>query len=508
MDKSKLVAIYVRVSLSKQAEKGYSLEAQEKVLRDEIARQGKLVFKVYKDAGISGAKADRPGLQNLLADAKKGLFGSVGIWMISRLSRNLSDFLAILEELKKADVQLFSIMERFDMNTPVGNFTAQMFGSIAQMQRETIRENALLGSRLRAKSGKTVGGQLLGYINVPDTNATNGTNKLVIEPSEAEVVKKIFNLYCQGYGLKAVAKMMNAGGYSGKNGKSFSIMTIRGILTNKAYIGFVKYDGEYFQGIHEPIISQEQWTKVQNLLAFKRTFSKTIDYQYLLSGIIKCPVCGAGMLPMHVNCRNKDGSEKVYYYYACGQYMNKGAGSCSAKVVKAKEADAEVMNFICGYLCKDEWQDEVIEGIKRRLSINKLAEININQLKGKLRRLRAKRNRLLFEFEEGKLSKEQLLIADKLVQKDMNETEIAINVQLSSEPATSFNEGDIRKAFSILPKQLQNISDVEKAKLIHSAVKAVYVDDNRKVKTIEVYIPELKQNIKPQTIELDAQERR
>ena len=67
------------------------------------------VYKVYKDAGISGAKADRPGLNALLNDAKKGLFSSVGIWTISRIRRNLSHFLMVIEELNKNNITLFSM---------------------------------------------------------------------------------------------------------------------------------------------------------------------------------------------------------------------------------------------------------------------------------------------------------------------------------------------------------------------------------------------------------------
>ena len=184
MDKTKIVALYVRVSTERQAEDGYTLEAQEKVLRGKVIDQGKVVFKVYKDAGISGATLDRPALMELLDDAEKGCFGSVYVWSVDRVARNLLLFLNIVERLKKADVELHSVSESFDADTPGGKLLLGFLGSFAQCQRESIRTNTMMGSRKRAQSGKFLGGNMLGYKIVLDEDDPKGRTKRVIEERE------------------------------------------------------------------------------------------------------------------------------------------------------------------------------------------------------------------------------------------------------------------------------------------------------------------------------------
>ncbi|MBQ7883920.1 MAG: recombinase family protein [Phascolarctobacterium sp.] len=508
MDKSKFVAIYVRVSSTRQAEGGYSLEAQEKVLRDEIARQGKKVFKVYKDAGISGYTMERPGLQAMLNDAKEGLFGSVGVWMISRLSRKLANLLVIFDEFQRENIQLFSFTEKFDLNTPVGKFTAQMFGSIAQMQREALIENVLNGSKKKAKAGKVVGGKLFGYDSIPDTDDPKGTKKLVIVPREAKAVRKVFDLYLQGYGFKSIAQMLNADGYRGSKGSPFSIMSIKRILDSKVYAGMVKYCGEYYQGIHEPIVSIETWEKAQAMLATKTHCKRIVDYRYLLSGLVKCPACGTGMIPAHVFHKNKNGTERRYYYYSCNEYNNRGTGNCKPNLVKAKEADEVVLAFLYKYLCKDIWLNKVIEEVQVRLSVDKSMEDKIESLKSNITKLNAKRDKLLLAFEEGRLSTEQLLEEDNAIQEAIEEVELDLNRKQFSEVRQAYSEEEIRAAFKLLPKLLEKATDEEKIKLLRGVIKAVYVDEDRFVKTIEVYIPNVKQNGRLQTMKIDIKESR
>ena len=509
MDKAQLVAIYVRVSSTKQVEEGYSLDAQERVLRDYFLQQGKTVFKVYKDEGISGSRYDRPGLQALLKDSKKGLFGCVGIWKISRISRDLLHLLKIIDVLKNADVNLFSLTERFDLSTPLGNFIVQMFGSMAQMQRETISQNIKIGSRQRAKSGKFIGSAMFGYKSVPDTDDPKGTSKYVICPEEAEVVRKIYDLYCQGNGLKVVARTINEQGYRSKQGNAFSITGIHKILTNQAYIGKVKYAGEYFDGVHEAIISGEQWDTAQKLLASKKSYEKTVDYQYLLPGLVKCRECGSWMVPWHSTRKNKNGTSRVYYYYTCGRYLNKGTGNCKPNVVKAKEADKVVMDFIVNYLSTKEWQEKVIAKVKEKLkaSANEGLEEYIQQLRGKIGRLKAKQDKLLYEYEEGQLTKEQLVDNDKELQANIDELEMELLLNQSMDHKPGVDEKLIKKAFRALPALIRNSKHEEKLKLIRNVVKAVYVDEGRNVEFIEIYVPKPKTDIGIETLRINIKEK-
>lgn len=489
MDKARLVALYVRVSSVRQVEEGYSLEAQEKVLRDEVLKQNKLVFKVYKDAGISGAKADRPGLNALLNDAKKGLFSSVGIWTISRISRNLSHFLMVIEELNKNNITLFSISENFDLNTSIGKFTAQMLAGIAQMQRDSWRENSILGSKLRAKRGKFSGSRILGYKLVPDSNDPKGRSMLVVDAEEANIVKKIYDLYSEGYGLKAIVFRVNEEGLHGKTGGAFCIATVREILTNRIYIGYVKYYGEYYKGLHEPIITLEQWDKVQKLLESKKHCHREVDYRYLLPGLVKCPVCGSSMFPWHTYHKNKNGTVRKYYYYACGMYMNKGSSICKPNVVKALEADAKVLNFISTYLSNDAWQNKVIAEIRKRLSAGSNARQQVDFLKNRISKLKSQKLDLLIKYEDGSIDKDELTKKTAELQRLCEEAEIALQVHKVERSNYIVDEAAIRNAFNNLGKVIMMATEEDKVKLFKTVLKSVYVNADRVVNAVEVYLP-------------------
>lgn len=502
MEKTKIAALYVRVSTERQAEGGYTLEAQEKVLREKVIAQGKVVFKVYKDAGISGATLDRPALKELLDDAEKGCFGTVYVWSVDRVARNLLLFLKIVERLRKADVQLQSISEKFDADTPNGKLLQGILASLAQFQRETIRVNTIMGSRKRAQSGKFSGGEILGYKRVLDEDDPKGKTKRVVDEGEAIIVKTIFELYCSGLGLKATARRVNERGMRGKRGGKFSITTIRSILTNKAYIGFVKYGNEYFQGIHEPIIDREMWDKAQTLLSSKGSYAKVINYQYMLSGLIKCPNCGWGMLPAHATQRTKDGKVRYIYYYVCGQYMNKGKGSCTGKVVRAKEADAAVMNFLTKHLSSETWKKIVFAQVRKRLSALARGTTSFQALKASLERLKNEQTGILLKYEHGQIEKEELLEKLSRIKSEIQLVETKLNSIDTSGSEYSYDDKAIINSLSKLPKLIEEASVKNRLKILRGIVKAVYVDSDRKVSAIEVYIPILNRKEAPQTITL------
>lgn len=133
-DTMKTVAIYARVSTEEQAEEGYSIQAQLDTLRQYAKQNRYIVSKEYKDEGISGKSIQkRPQLQQLLRDAKQGLFQEVIVWKINRISRNQLDLLTIVDELQKHGVSFRSYTENFETETPMGRFALQMMGSVAEL---------------------------------------------------------------------------------------------------------------------------------------------------------------------------------------------------------------------------------------------------------------------------------------------------------------------------------------------------------------------------------------
>lgn len=254
------VAIYIRVSTLDQAREGYSLAAQEKALRSWCERDNHPVYKVYADEGISGKNIKgRPAMQELMSAAAAGEFDIVIAWALSRLTRSVADLYNIWSTLSSHNVALISYTESFDTGTPTGRAMMGLLGVFAQMERELTSERVIAAMQERAAQGKRMTNEVLGY-------DLAGKDNLDINEREAERVRYIYARYTEHRNLSAVAELCRLRGYHGKRGRVFKPWQIKVLLTRPIYVGYNTFMGSIYRGIHEPIIPQREWDKVQRLL--------------------------------------------------------------------------------------------------------------------------------------------------------------------------------------------------------------------------------------------------
>lgn len=161
---AKKVAIYCRVSTTEQAEEGYSINEQKKLLTYECEKNGNTVYKIYSDEGISGKNITaRPALKELLNDANEGKFDSVMVWKINRIGRNLKDVLDMVDLFDRNNITFKSATEPFDTTTPGGRMHFQMVALIGEFERGTIAQNVKMGMMARAREGRWNGNVVIGY---------------------------------------------------------------------------------------------------------------------------------------------------------------------------------------------------------------------------------------------------------------------------------------------------------------------------------------------------------
>ena len=249
---SKTCAIYTRVSTDNQAEKEFSsCEAQEQKIRSFIASQNNWrVFKVYNDAGFSGATLQRPALQELLSDLKKEKIDIVLVYKIDRLTRSPKDFYQLIEFFEQAKIDFISITERFDTSTPSGRLLRNIMLTFAQFERELASERTKDKMLECAKKGLPNGGLTsYGYMRQD--------KKLIPEPKEVEIIKSIFETYIETGSLAETYKMLKEKRIKNRLGKNFSKTNLAHILRNVVYIGKIKFNDKIYQGIHQPIVSEE-----------------------------------------------------------------------------------------------------------------------------------------------------------------------------------------------------------------------------------------------------------
>ena len=325
-------AIYTRVSTDNQAEKEFSsCEAQEQKIRSFIASQSDWqVFKVYNDAGFSGAILQRPALQQLLSDLKKEKIDIVFVYKIDRLTRSPKDFYQLIEFFEQAKIDFISITERFDTSTPAGRLLRNIMLTFSQFERELTSERTKDKLLERAKKGMCNGGLTpYGYMRQD--------KKLFPHPKEKEEIKLIFETYLETKSLSAVYKFLKKRGVKNKNGKNFSKTNIGHILRNVVYAGKVKYNDEIYNGEHKPIISEEIFALAQKL--HKNKMKKFRVYKnFLFGGLINCEECGSKMTSCFTNKRTNRKLTR-YYYYRCTSTMKQDWQACSVKQVSAERLE-------------------------------------------------------------------------------------------------------------------------------------------------------------------------
>lgn len=162
MNEAKRAALYLRVSTVEQ-----DTQLQETELREYCDRRG-WNYTVYRDKGQSGAKSERPGLNSMLSDMRRGKFDVIVIWKLDRLARSLKQLLAISEECRSLGVDLVSLQQNIDSTLPAGKLTFQILGAVAEFERELLRERVKAGMEMARRNGKHVGRPALRKFQVMD----------------------------------------------------------------------------------------------------------------------------------------------------------------------------------------------------------------------------------------------------------------------------------------------------------------------------------------------------
>ena len=257
---NKIVAIYIRVSTLDQVREGYSLDAQEKTLRNWCNTRNYKIFDLYSDKGISGKDIEhRPDMNRLLKDAEERKFNIVLFWALNRFTRSVSDLYLTMEKFQKWNIDMISYTEIFNTSTPMGRAIIGMVGVFAQLERELTSERVSAAMAERALQGKRTCSEILGY-------DLDGKDSFKINEKEAEYVRFCFTEYLLRKNLSEVACEANKRGYKGKRGRLPTAWSIQKILTRTQYCGFNTFLGEIYKGNYESIIDVETFNKVSVLL--------------------------------------------------------------------------------------------------------------------------------------------------------------------------------------------------------------------------------------------------
>jgi site-specific DNA recombinase len=353
----KRCAIYTRKSSEEGLEQEFNslaaqCEACEAFIRSQRNEGWVLVRTRYDDGGFSGGNIERPALQDLLGDIRAGRIDTVVVYKVDRLTRSLADFARLVELFDAEGVSFVSVTQQFNTTSSMGRLTLNVLLSFAQFEREVTGERIRDKIAASKKKGMWMGGNVpLGY------DASERT--LVINPAEAETVRRIFALYGELGCVRRVkeeadrlglrTKYTRTGNGTERGGKPFSRGHLYTLLSNPIYTGRIAHRGELHPGQQPALIDDESWSAVRDQLAANtsnhRRRAKAAEPS-LLAGLLVDARGGERLTPSHAVKKGR----RYRYYVSAALITDAGTDRAQGWWLAAREIEEAVIRILADAL--------------------------------------------------------------------------------------------------------------------------------------------------------------
>lgn len=350
------VAIYVRVSSDRQAEKELSIPAQVKAIQQYCLDKGWIIVNEFIEKGKSAKTDDRPEFQKMIALAKRSNrpFQALIVHKFDRFSRKRDDHVIYKALLNQCGVKVISVTEQTEAETPQDMLLEGMLEVISEFFNANLAVEVRKGMTQNAKQGFNNGGTPpYGYRTEYVAVGSHKTKSVWVPGprEEVDVVRWIFNQYAyENKGYHKIASELNERKIPTQKGSLWSASTIRAIIYNESYVGSKVWNKQDYQtkgkkwrdrsewiiteNAHPALITKELFEDCQ-MIAKKRNngggethkpFGERTASPFWLRGIMVCDKCGSRMVGNSASTRTKSGGQK---YYTCGGYLRKGKEFCS-----------------------------------------------------------------------------------------------------------------------------------------------------------------------------------
>ena len=448
------VCAYARVSTEKE-EQINSYNSQLKYYEEKIKSNSNWKYvEIYADEGITGTlDYKREGFMKMMQDATNNKFDMIITKSISRFGRNTFDTLKYVRLLKEKGITIYFEEEHINTLELSGEIMLTVMSAMAQQESENISSHVKLGLQMKLKRGELIGyNGCLGYVYDKESK------QISVNYEEAEIVRDIFERYCQGVGCTIIAKELTSMKYSTPTGKKkWHESTIRGILKNEKYKGDVLQGktyttdpishrrvvnmGEenmyYMQEHHEPIISERMFNQVQEILQKrggvrgsgrrKGNFSR----KYPFSSRLYCGFCGSLLTRRNWN----SGTHNAKRVWQCTNLVKKGKDLCP----KSKGIPEEILEecFLEAYKLLVNNNSEIIEAFISNMetTLNEIGKDGIlEKIDKEIEKLNYKMNNLVDMKLEETITNDQfeakrIKIAKSIEKKQKQRAEIEEEIQ-------------------------------------------------------------------------------
>ncbi|MDN9009858.1 recombinase family protein [Brevibacillus laterosporus] len=441
------VAIYVRVSTDEQAKEGFSIPAQRERLRAFCQSQGWEIIEEYVEEGWSAKDIQRPQMQRLLKDIKKGTLDMVLVYRLDRLTRSVLDLYLLLQIFEKHDVAFRSATEVYDTSTAMGRLFITLVAALAQWERENLAERVKFGIEQMIDQGKKPGGHSpFGYHFDKDFTCT------IIE-QEARVVEKIYQWYAEGFGYRSIAKQLNEMDVSPRIAKRWNHISVRDILLNDMYIGVYRWGNKIVLDNHPPIISKQLFAKVKKTMEGKSGQSPRKG-KFPLTGILRCGDCEEHNMQGFYDHRD----QKTYYRcLGCNRVTH----------------DQRILDPLLGEI------ERLItskEYFLEKVNNQREVQVDLDKIRGEIAKIQTQKEKWydVFMDDSNPIPKETLFEKINALNNKENELQELINDYDAEEETPEEKYHKIKKMTNI--REQYHLADVfRKKELLHSLFEKVII---------------------------------
>jgi len=528
--KKKSCYIYTRVSTTIQVD-GYSLDAQKDKLRKYAEFQEMKIVGEYSDEGKSGKNIDgRPEFRQMLEDIKTGKdnVDYVLVFKLSRFGRNAADVLNSLQCMQDYDVNLICVEDGIDSSKDSGKLMISVLSAVAEIERDNILVQTMEGRKQKAREGRWNGGFApYGYY------LDNG--ELMIAEDEAEVIRVIFDKFIHTtMGANSIAKYLNNQGYIKKkrqNGtlSSFTAHFVKIVLDNPVYCGKIAYGRrvtekktgernqfhtvkkkEYpiYDGIHEAIISQEDWdiAHEKRLSTGKKNRKVySLEHQHILSGIVCCPICGHPLYGSVNRKKKKDGTfYKDIFYYACKHRLEVDGHKCTfRKQIHQEVLNGAVEEVILKMVNNQRFKEAIMDKLHTKVNVDEIKN-ELSNLKKRLKQLTGSKDKLGTQIDsldvfdssyDRKFNDLQNRLNSIYVKIEETEQEITVKEETMDKIIKNqISEEKVYQFLHFFDIMYNGFSDSEKKEFMNCFVERIEIypeplEDGRILKSIEFKFP-------------------
>jgi len=335
--------LYARKSTESEERQVLSIDSQVNEMLQLAERENLSIVEIRRESHSAKDTGQRKVFNEIVGDVKKGLFNGILTWAPDRIARNAGDLGAIVDLMdQKLLLEIRTYGQKFS-NNPNEKFLLMILGSQAKLENDNRGVNVKRGLRTRVEMGLWPTMAPIGYLN---QNRMDRKGQVILDPVRAPIIKQIFEkvAYEKSSGRKIYHWLKYELNFHTRGNKTLSLSSIFRLLDNPFYYGTFEYpknSGNFYQGKHKPLITQEVFEKAQAYL--KRDKIVKSNKEFTFTRLITCGICGSSFSGEEKYKTLKDGTTAKYIYYGCCRSKDR---FCKNKYIREEELINELLKII------------------------------------------------------------------------------------------------------------------------------------------------------------------